>query len=115
MLSLNISNLNKENFYTFNENIFSDDVDVAKYKLNISPRKNMINIRQKCLSFVENFDDPNLTITATSRKKTALDFVCKIEVYNPENLHLRCIQDNMLIQTQNNLKPNIPSALDLHA
>lgn len=50
----------------------------------------------------ENFDDPNLTITATSRKKTALDFVCKIEVYNPENLHLRCIQDNMLIQTQNN-------------
>ena len=55
----NISNLKKENFLTFNENKFSDEVDFAKYKVNISPRKNMINIKQKCLSFVENFDDPN--------------------------------------------------------
>ena len=55
----NLSNLKKENFLTFNENKFSDEVDLAKYKLNISPRKNMINIKQKCLSFVENFDDPN--------------------------------------------------------
>lgn len=55
----NMSNLKKENFLTFNENKFSNEVDFAKYKLNISPRKNMINIKQKCLSFVENFDDPN--------------------------------------------------------
>lgn len=55
----NLSNLKKENFLTFNENKFSDEVDLAKYKLNISPRKNMMNIKQKCLSFVENFDDPN--------------------------------------------------------
>ncbi len=55
----NLSNLKKENFLTFNENKFSDEVDVAKYKANISPRKNMINIKQKCLSFVENFDNPN--------------------------------------------------------
>ena len=55
----NISNLKKENFLTFNENKFSDEVDVAKYKVNISPRKNIINIKQKSLSFVENFDDPN--------------------------------------------------------
>jgi len=55
----NMSNLKKENFLTFNENKFSDEVDIAKYKLNISPRKNIINIKQKCLSFVENFDDPN--------------------------------------------------------
>lgn len=53
-------------------------------------------------NLAEDFDNPNITITATSRKKTPLDFVCKIEVYNPENLHLKCIQDNMLIQTQNN-------------
>jgi len=55
----NISNLNKENFYTFNENIFSDEVDLAKYKLNISPKKNIINIKNKCIEFVENFDNPN--------------------------------------------------------
>ena len=55
----NISNLNKENFNTFNENIFSDEVDLAKYKLNISPRKNIINIKNKCIDFVENFDDIN--------------------------------------------------------
>lgn len=55
----NMSNLKKENFLSFNENKFSDDVDIAKYKVNISPRKNIINIKKKCLAFVENFDNPN--------------------------------------------------------
>ena len=55
----NMSNLNKENFDTFNENIFSDDVDLSKYKLNISPRKNMVNIKNKCIEFVDNFDNLN--------------------------------------------------------
>ena len=55
----NMSNLDKENFSTFNFNIFSDEVDVAKYKFNISPRKNILNIKNKCIEFVENFDNPN--------------------------------------------------------
>ena len=55
----NMSNLNKENFQTFNENIFSDEVDLAKYRFNISPRRNIINIKNKCMQFVENFDDTN--------------------------------------------------------
>lgn len=55
----NMSNLNKENFQTFNEYIFSDEVDLAKYRFNISPRRNITNIRNKCMQFVENFDDPN--------------------------------------------------------
>ncbi len=55
----NMSNLDKENFSTFNSNIFSDEVDVAKYKFNISPRKNILNIRDKCVEFIENFDNPN--------------------------------------------------------
>ena len=55
----NMSNLDKENFSTFNPNIFSDDVDVAKYRFNISPRKNILNIKDKCIEFVENFDNPN--------------------------------------------------------
>lgn len=55
----NMSNLNKENFQSFNENIFLDDVDLSKYRLNISPRKNITNIRNKCMEFVENFDNIN--------------------------------------------------------
>ena len=55
----NMYNLDKENFNNFNENIFSDEVDLSKYKLNISPRKNIINIKNKSIDFVENFDDLN--------------------------------------------------------
>ena len=53
----NMSNLEKENFDTFDANIFSDEVDVSKYKFNISPRNNILNIKQKCIEFVENFDN----------------------------------------------------------
>ena len=55
----NMSNLDKENFDTFNENIFSDEVDISKYRYNISPRTNIKNIKHKCIDFVENFDNPN--------------------------------------------------------
>ena len=51
--------LKNDNFNNFNELFFSDDVDLSKYKFNISPRKNMQNIKQKALEFIENFDDPN--------------------------------------------------------
>ena len=51
--------LDKENFNTFNEKIFSDEVDLSKYKFNISPRKNIINIKNKCIDFVNNFDNIN--------------------------------------------------------
>jgi DNA replication protein DnaC len=54
----NMSNLNKENFNNFNELIFSDEVDLAKYKFNISPRKNISNIKNKSIDFVNNFDNP---------------------------------------------------------
>ncbi len=55
----NISNLEKENFSKFNESLFSDEVDLAKYKFNISPRKNMIDIKNNCIKFVQNFDNPS--------------------------------------------------------
>ena len=55
----NMVNLDKENFSTFNENLFSDEIDLAKYRFNISPRKNIKNIKQKCIEFVENFDNPD--------------------------------------------------------
>ena len=54
----NMYNLEKENFNNFNSLIFSDDVDLAKYKFNISPRRNIENIKNKCIQFVNNFDNP---------------------------------------------------------
>lgn len=53
----NISNLSKENFETFNSDIFSDKPEPEKYRINISPRQNMITIKSKCIEFVENFDN----------------------------------------------------------
>ena len=54
----NMANLNKENFNKFNENIFSDKINVEKYKFDISPRENIKNIKNRCIDFVENFDNP---------------------------------------------------------
>lgn len=55
----NMANLDKENFSTFNEKLFSDDLDVAKYRFNISPRENIKNIKNKCIEFIKNFDNPD--------------------------------------------------------
>ena len=54
----NMYNLKKENFNNFNELIFSDEVDLSKYRFNISPRKNISNIKNKCIEFINNFDNP---------------------------------------------------------
>ena len=54
----NISNLEKENFDNFNELIYSDEVDLSKYKFNISPRKNILNIKNKSIQFINNFENP---------------------------------------------------------
>lgn len=65
----NISNLEKENFSTFNLNVFPDKPDSEKYKIDISPRQNMLIIKEKCLEFVEKFDDPkthNLLFTGNT-------------------------------------------------
>ena len=55
----NMYNLKKENFNNFNELIFSDEVDLAKYRFNISPRKNISNIKNKCIEFINNFENPD--------------------------------------------------------
>ena len=52
----NMSNLDKENFSTFNELLFSDEINP---KYNISPRDNIKNIKNKAMQFVENFENPN--------------------------------------------------------
>ena len=46
----------KENFENFNQNIFSNEIST---NFNISPKQNILNIKQKCIEFVNNFDNPN--------------------------------------------------------
>ena len=53
----NLSNLKNDNFSNFNANIFSNEVDLERYGQNISPRKNILNIKNRALDFVKNFDD----------------------------------------------------------
>ncbi len=55
----NLSNLNEENFEKFNINKFSNDVNIERYKMNISPRENILNIKNASRKFIENFDNPS--------------------------------------------------------
>ena len=53
----NMYNIKKENFNFFNENLYSDKKDASRYRFDISPRENILNIKNKCLEFVKHFDD----------------------------------------------------------
>ncbi len=67
--SSNISNLEKENFDKFDLTLYSDSVDVQKYNAKISPRKNIENIKNIALKFVQEFDNPeekNLLFTGNT-------------------------------------------------
>lgn len=52
----NLANVGTENFENFDETLFSDEVDLSKYGFNISPRKNILNIKNNSLEFITNFD-----------------------------------------------------------
>ena len=52
----NLSDIKKENFENFNLELFSDEIDVKKYKIKCSPRKNISNIKKACEKFIDNFD-----------------------------------------------------------
>ena len=53
----NLSDIKNENFDNFNTNLFSDEVNAKKYKIKCSPRQNIVNIKNDCLKFIDNFDD----------------------------------------------------------
>jgi len=55
----NIANLEKQNFDNFSLDIYSDKPDFEKYNSEISPRENIELIKNICLNFINNFDDPN--------------------------------------------------------
>jgi DNA replication protein DnaC len=51
----NLSLITKENFGSFNESLYSDRVDETKYGIKVSPRENIIKIRERCERFIDNF------------------------------------------------------------
>lgn len=55
----NLSNLQKENFKNFDINKFSDEINIEKYKMNISPRENINEIKDASINFIKNFENPD--------------------------------------------------------
>lgn len=97
----NMGNLERENFGTFNIRYFSDKPDKERFKSDISPRENMNLLREKAMSFIENFDNPgekNLIFTGgTGLGKTFLT---------------NCIANEMLKQGKTVLYQTAPVMLD---
>ena len=46
-------------FDNFNINLFSDEINEKKYNSNISPRENIIDIKNATIDFINNFDNEN--------------------------------------------------------
>lgn len=97
----NIGNLEKENFQTFNEKLYSDKSNIELYNTDISPRENILKIKEKALIFIENFDNPdekNLIFTGgTGLGKTFLS---------------NCIANELLKQGKTVLYQTAPVMLD---
>ena len=55
----NIANLEKQNFEYFSLEKYSDKVDTEKYNSEMSPRENISLIKNICINFINNFDNPN--------------------------------------------------------
>jgi DNA replication protein DnaC len=54
----NLFRLDDENWGTFNEKYYPDVVDEKKYGIRVSPRKNILYIRERCKDFIDNFNVP---------------------------------------------------------
>lgn len=55
----NIYDLENQNFSRFRFDYYSDKSDLEKYNSSISPRENIIKIKNICDKFIENFDNPD--------------------------------------------------------
>lgn len=55
----NISLNGDECFTNFNDKLYPNEVDQAKYGIPISPRENINNIKESCIQFTKNIDNPN--------------------------------------------------------
>ena len=54
----NINNIKNETFNNFNINLFSDKKDEIKYNSSLSPKENILYIKEQSEKFVSNFEDP---------------------------------------------------------
>ena len=52
--------LKSQIFTSFDANLYSDKINEVKYKMKVSPRQNIINIKNVCNDFINNFNDPNV-------------------------------------------------------
>ena len=55
----NIANLENQNFDNFSLEKYSDEINKQKYNSEISPRDNIKLIKDICMHFIDNFDNPN--------------------------------------------------------
>lgn len=65
----NIYNLKNQSFDNFNLNLYSNEANPEKYKSKVSPRENISLIKEVCLKFIKNFDNPeekNLLFTGNT-------------------------------------------------
>ncbi len=79
-------NLEKENFDNFDSSLYSDEINEAKYNAKISPRKNIENIKEIAVNFINNFDNTEeknlLFLGNTGLGKTFLSNCIAKEVLN---------------------------------
>lgn len=54
----NLTSIENENFDSFDEKLFSDAVNEEKYGTKKSPRENILDIKSRCIQFIDNFDAP---------------------------------------------------------
>lgn len=55
----NTNNIKNNNFDNFNINLFSDEINEKKYNSKISPRENILDIKESAENFINNFEDEN--------------------------------------------------------
>lgn len=118
----NITNIQKENFDSFNFNYYSDESNPDKYSAHISPRENIKIIKDICEKFIKNFDDPNeknlLFIGNTGLGKTFLSNCIAKEIisknktvlYQTAPVMFDSILDDKFGKTKNNIMNSILDA-----
>lgn len=115
----NFTNLEKQNFSTFDSTVYSDIVDITKFGCDKSPRENIEVIKQICINFINNFDnldEKNLLFTGnTGLGKTFLSSCIANEVlkqqktvlYQTAPIMLDSIIDYRFGKNPNNIYNNI--------
>lgn len=115
----NFTNLQNQNFSTFDSTVYSNIVDISKFGCDKSPRENIEIIKKICLNFIENFDnldEKNLLFTGnTGLGKTFLSSCIANEIlkkqktvlYQTAPVMLDTIIDYRFGKNQTNIYNNI--------